>query len=85
VLAEVFHEAGFQKGVLNVVTNGPRRNSEIGNEFVENPEVRRINLTGSAAVFTSDLAKGMAIADQIESGMVHINDQTVCDEPQVPF
>ncbi len=39
----------------------------------------------SAAVFTADLAKGMAIARQIESGIVHINDQTVHDEPQVPF
>ena len=39
----------------------------------------------SAAVFTSDLAKGMAIARQIESGIVHINDQTLHDEPQVPF
>ena len=39
----------------------------------------------SAAVFTRDLAKGMAIAERIESGIVHINDQTVHDEPQVPF
>jgi acyl-CoA reductase-like NAD-dependent aldehyde dehydrogenase len=50
VLAEVFHEAGFPKGVLNVVTNGPGRSGEIGDEFVENPKVRRINLTGSSAV-----------------------------------
>jgi aldehyde dehydrogenase (NAD+) len=39
----------------------------------------------SAAVFTRDFAKGMAIAERIESGIVHINDQTVHDEPQVPF
>jgi aldehyde dehydrogenase (NAD+) len=39
----------------------------------------------SAAVFTRDLAKGLAIAERIESGIVHINDQTVHDEPQVPF
>jgi acyl-CoA reductase-like NAD-dependent aldehyde dehydrogenase len=39
----------------------------------------------SASVFTRDLSKGMAIADRIESGIVHINDQTVHDEPQVPF
>ncbi|WP_298009804.1 aldehyde dehydrogenase family protein [uncultured Anaerolinea sp.] len=39
----------------------------------------------SAAVFTSDVAKGIAIAERIESGIVHINDQTVHDEPQVPF
>ncbi len=49
-LAEVFHEAGFPKGVLNVVTNGPGGSGEMGDEFVENPKVRRINLTGSTAV-----------------------------------
>jgi acyl-CoA reductase-like NAD-dependent aldehyde dehydrogenase len=50
VIAEVFHEAGFPKGVLNLVTNGPGRSNEIGDEFVENPKVRRISLTGSSAV-----------------------------------
>ncbi len=50
VIAEVFHEAGFPKGVLNMVTNGPGASREIGDEFVENPAVRRINLTGSSAV-----------------------------------
>ncbi len=50
VIAEVFHEAGFPKGVLNLITNGPGRSSEIGDEFIENPKVRRINLTGSTAV-----------------------------------
>jgi len=50
VLAEVFHEAGFPKGVLNLVTNGPGKSGEIGDEFIENPKVRRINLTGSSAV-----------------------------------
>jgi len=50
VIAEVFHEAGFPKGVLNLVTNGPGRSDEIGDEFIENPKVRRISLTGSSAV-----------------------------------
>ncbi len=50
VIAEVFHEAGFPKGVLNLVTNGPGRSDEIGDEFIENPKVRRINFTGSSAV-----------------------------------
>ncbi len=50
VIAEVFHEAGFPKGVLNLVTNGPGRSGEIGDEFIENPKVRRISLTGSSAV-----------------------------------
>ncbi|UCD70583.1 MAG: aldehyde dehydrogenase family protein [Syntrophobacterales bacterium] len=50
VIAEVFHEAGFPKGVLNLITNGPGGSGEIGDEFIENPKVRRINLTGSTAV-----------------------------------
>jgi acyl-CoA reductase-like NAD-dependent aldehyde dehydrogenase len=50
LIAEVFHQAGFPAGVLNVVTNGPGASGEIGDEFIENPKVRRINLTGSSAV-----------------------------------
>jgi acyl-CoA reductase-like NAD-dependent aldehyde dehydrogenase len=50
VLVEVFHEAGFPKGVLNLVTNGPGKSGEIGDELIENPAVRRITFTGSSAV-----------------------------------
>lgn len=50
LIAEVFHEAGFPNGVLNVVTNGPGDSSEIGDEFIGNPKVRRISLTGSSEV-----------------------------------
>lgn len=50
VIAEVFHEAGFPKGVLNLVTNGPGKSGEVGDEFIENPKVRRISLTGSTTV-----------------------------------
>jgi len=39
----------------------------------------------TAAVFTRDLAMGLDLAERIESGIVHINDQTVHDEPQMPF
>ena len=49
-IAEVFHEAGFPKGVLNLITNGPAGSGAVGDEFVENQDVRRINLTGSSAV-----------------------------------
>lgn len=40
-------------------------------------------LTGS--VFTENLHHGVEVAKQIKSGMVHINDQSVNDEPHVPF
>jgi acyl-CoA reductase-like NAD-dependent aldehyde dehydrogenase len=39
----------------------------------------------SAGVITRDFGKGLAIAERLETGMVHINDQTVHDEPQAPF
>lgn len=50
VIAEIFHEAGFSKGVLNVVTNGPGGSGEVGDELIANPKVRRINFTGSTSV-----------------------------------
>ena len=39
----------------------------------------------SAGVITNDLQKAMTLALELESGMVHINDTTVHDEPHVPF
>jgi acyl-CoA reductase-like NAD-dependent aldehyde dehydrogenase len=39
----------------------------------------------SAAVFTRDLARGLALARRMESGICHINGPTVHDEPQMPF
>jgi acyl-CoA reductase-like NAD-dependent aldehyde dehydrogenase len=39
----------------------------------------------SAAVFTNDSARGLAVARRIRSGICHINGPTVQDEPQMPF
>jgi len=39
----------------------------------------------SSAVITKDYEKGLWLAERLETGMVHINDSTVLDEPQVPF
>jgi acyl-CoA reductase-like NAD-dependent aldehyde dehydrogenase len=39
----------------------------------------------AAGVITNDLQKAMDLALRLESGMVHINDTTVSDEPHVPF
>jgi acyl-CoA reductase-like NAD-dependent aldehyde dehydrogenase len=50
VIAEIFEEAGFPKGVLNVVTNGPGLSEEVGDEFIADPRVRRISFTGSSEV-----------------------------------
>jgi len=50
--------------------------------------VERANSTSyglSAGIITSDRERGFALAQRIESGIVHVNDQTVADEPQMPF
>jgi acyl-CoA reductase-like NAD-dependent aldehyde dehydrogenase len=39
----------------------------------------------SASVFTRDIAKGLRIARQIQSGICHVNGPTVHDEAQMPF
>lgn len=39
----------------------------------------------SGSVFSSDLYHGMQVARQIDSGMVHVNDQSINDEPHVMF
>ncbi|MCO6188452.1 aldehyde dehydrogenase [Rhizobium sp. L1K21] len=39
----------------------------------------------SAAVFSRDIQRAMRVAEQIESGICHINGPTLNDEPQMPF
>lgn len=39
----------------------------------------------SSAIYTADKTRGALLAQEIETGMVHINDQTVNDEPHIPF
>ncbi|MDT0684958.1 aldehyde dehydrogenase family protein [Autumnicola psychrophila] len=39
----------------------------------------------SGAVFTKNIARGVAFARKVETGMIHVNDQTVNDEPNAPF
>ena len=39
----------------------------------------------SAAIFTRDIARGLALAKRIDSGICHINGPTVADEAQMPF
>jgi benzaldehyde dehydrogenase (NAD) len=39
----------------------------------------------SLAILTGDVMRGLELANQIPSGIVHINEQTVDDEPNIPF
>lgn len=49
-IAEIFHEAGFPKGVINVITNSPADAAEVVDELIAHPKTRRINFTGSTKV-----------------------------------
>ncbi|MFJ4785420.1 aldehyde dehydrogenase family protein [Streptomyces sp. NPDC088794] len=54
----------------------------------EEEAVRLVNDTPyglSGAVHTGDIERGVAFAKQIDTGMFHVNDGTVHDEPLVPF
>jgi acyl-CoA reductase-like NAD-dependent aldehyde dehydrogenase len=46
ILAQIVEEAGFPKGVINVVTHAPGMAGEIADVFYERPEVRAIYLIG---------------------------------------
>jgi len=39
----------------------------------------------SAGILTGDADRGLALAQRLETGIVHVNDQPVADEPQMPF
>jgi acyl-CoA reductase-like NAD-dependent aldehyde dehydrogenase len=59
-------------------------------EIVDSAEeaVEKANQTSyglSAGIITSDRDRGFSLAQLIDSGIVHVNDQTVADEPQMPF
>lgn len=57
--------------------------------FATTEEAVRLAAAGgyglSLGILTRDVAKGLALADQIPTGIVHINDQTVNDEAVAPF
>jgi acyl-CoA reductase-like NAD-dependent aldehyde dehydrogenase/ABC-type branched-subunit amino acid transport system ATPase component len=50
LIGELFREAGFPPGVVNVVTNAPKDASEVVEALIAHPAVRRVNFTGSSRV-----------------------------------
>ena len=69
-----------------VETFGPVASIEVVGDADE--AVERANSTAyglSAGIITSDPDRGLALAQRIEAGIVHVNDQPVADEPQMPF
>ena len=39
----------------------------------------------AAGVYSRSISRGLAIANRIKAGMVHVNDQTINDEAIIPF
>jgi acyl-CoA reductase-like NAD-dependent aldehyde dehydrogenase len=52
-------------------------------DAVRSANASRFGLT--AGILTGDPYRGMELARRLESGIVHVNDQPVNDEPQMPF
>jgi benzaldehyde dehydrogenase (NAD) len=50
LIGEVFKDAGFPPGAVNVVTNAPADAPTVVERLIANPAVRRINFTGSTRV-----------------------------------
>lgn len=50
LIAEIFEEAGFPPGVLNVLTHSKEDAPEVGDELIVHPAVRRISFTGSTEI-----------------------------------
>jgi acyl-CoA reductase-like NAD-dependent aldehyde dehydrogenase len=69
-----------------VETFGPVASIEIvGNADEAIERANRTSYGLSAGIITSDADRGLQLAQKIEAGIVHVNDQPVGDEPQMPF
>jgi acyl-CoA reductase-like NAD-dependent aldehyde dehydrogenase len=82
LLADVPEDSEFAREE----TFGPVASIEVVDSADE--AVRRANATSyglSAGIITTDPDRGFALARELESGIVHVNDQTIADEPQMPF
>ncbi len=64
LIVEAFHDAGFDDGVVNVVTNRPEDAADVVGALIDHPAVRRVNFTGSTAVGTWSLGGPRRISNQ---------------------
>ena len=72
--------------LARVETFGPVATVEVVDGAEE--AVARANDTAyglAAGILTGDPDRGLALADRLQTGIVHVNDQPVGDEPQMPF
>ncbi len=50
LIGEIFEEAGFPPGVLNILTHSKADAADVGDELIVHPAVRRISFTGSTEI-----------------------------------
>ena len=82
LLADVPDDSEFAR----LETFGPVAAIEVVDSADE--AVERANATAyglASGIITQDADRGLALARRIEAGIVHVNDQPVGDEPQMPF
>jgi vanillin dehydrogenase len=72
----LYHEESFGPVVAVVAVDGAEEAVRVANDT---------EYGLAAAVFSSDVPAALELAQRIESGICHINDTTVHDEPQMPF
>ncbi len=80
LFAEIFEEAGFPKGVFNVVTCSRSSVAAVGDELIENPLVKGVSFTGSTAVGRVVAAKAGAHLKKFCVELGGKNSMIVCDD-----
>ena len=84
--ATLLSEVPGDSELAQVETFGPVAAIEVVDSAEE--AVERANATSyglSSGIITQDADRGLALAQRIDAGIVHVNDQPVADEPQMPF
>ena len=72
----IYSEESFGPVLAIVAVEGPDEAVEVANDT---------EYGLSAAVFSENVPAALELAQRIESGICHVNDTTVHDEPQMPF
>jgi len=72
----VYSEESFGPLASMVLVDGPDEAVRVANDT---------EYGLSASVFSQDVPAALELAQRIESGICHVNDTTVHDEPQMPF
>lgn len=72
----IFHDEIFGAVTTVLEVDGPDEAVELANNT---------NYGLTAGVITEDLQDGLEVAQRLRTGIVHVNDQPVVDEPQAPF